>query len=143
MPAYNVAVCRIQGYGKGRPGYQLIVLDKGTRQYLFGGTSTGPVWRLQEKGEAATPEEARRACEEAAKRLGITNVRVVVPQKAPKNKVGHGIMYRLGLDHVAKSIKARFGRKIAVLPAGIVQKVIAPAKVRSNAKKFALRAKSK
>jgi len=143
MPAYNVAVCRIQGFGKGKPGYQLIVLDKGVRQYLFGGSSTGPVWKIQEKGEAASVDEAKKLCEEAAKKLGITNVRFVAPQKAPKNKVGHGILYRLGLDHVAKSIKIRFNRKIAVLPAGIVQKVIAPAKVRSNAKKFALRAKSK
>jgi len=143
MPAYNVAVCRIQGYGRGKPGYQLLVLEKGVRQYLFGGTSEGPVFKLVEKGDAKDVNEARSKCEEAAKKLGITNVRVVTPQLAPKNKVGHAVLYRLGLDYIAKNVKARFGRKIAVLPAGLVQKVLTPAKVRSNAKRVALRARSR
>ncbi|MEM1634154.1 MAG: hypothetical protein QW714_00285 [Nanopusillaceae archaeon] len=141
MPeTYTKAICRIQGYGKGQPGYQLIGVTRGIRVYLGGGSSTGPVFTLLEKGTAASPQEAARVCLEKARARGLTAT-VVAPQKHPKNKMGHGELYRLGLGDIAFRIKAAHNRKIAVVPSGIVAKLLTAKRSRSGAKAMIKRAR--
>ncbi|MEM0324756.1 MAG: hypothetical protein QXI77_00280 [Nanopusillaceae archaeon] len=141
MPeTYTKAICRVQGFGKGQPGYQLIGVSRGVRTYLGGGSSTGPVFTLLEKGTAASPQEAARICAEKAKARGLTAT-VVMPQRHKKQKLGHGELYRLGLGDIALRVKAAHNRKIAVLPAGIVSKLLTAKRSRSGAKAMIKRAK--